>query len=536
MEKSLSNRIIKGTIIILVVGIAAKLAAFAQTSILAYFVGTSMHADAFHMISNIQGSIYPMMSTGVWTVFLPLYKKHLASGENEIASSLANKSISFFTLISIIIVILLISFAGPIVSVIAPGFEGVLKDTTVRLVRLSAPMYTFILAASVIAAMLQSHEKFFASQVREVISHIPPIIVAVLLYNKLGPDLGVNALAISLVVAAFCRILVELPFINWGYKYKPDLNLKSSEFKLMLSRMPSALISAGVGQLNTIIDASMASTLRITGTISGLNYSRRLINVLDGLLSKPVATALYPQMIGLISNNKEKELARLTVRIISIFCVLMIPASMAGFLFRKELIAAVYQHGTFTAESTALTKNVFGFYCIGITFSACSSVISNIFYGNGDTKTPMVLSIIGLASNVILNLIFIRFWKASGLALSTSVSAMIMLVLRLIFVRKYVKLDNKKILITALKILFASLIACIIPRILFGDASNVGTIYQDGIYHLFNTNRYIMLAASAVVAIPVYLLLIKLLKVTELNDLIDLLFKKFLKKRGAKQK
>lgn len=533
MEKSVGNRVIKGAAIILFVGVVAKIASFLYEAVLAYYIGTSSHGDAYHMISGVQAAIYPMLSIGIWRVFMPLYKSHMAKGERDVAESLANKSITFFSIISICVVILLIVLARAVVSVIAPGFEGEVRETCIRLVRLSAPMYTFILTASVLASMLQCHNKFFGSQIREVISHVPPILVAVILYRKLGPEKGVNALAISLVLSAFFRLIIEFPFMNWGYKFKPDFNLRTPEFNLMLSRIPSAMVSAGIGQLNTVIDKSMASMLRTTGTIASLNYSSKLLHVFSGLLSTPISTALYPQMIEYISLKKDKELSKLTVRIINIFLVLMIPISVACIAFRHELIAAVYQRGAFTAQSTFMTKDVFGFYCIGIVFTACNHVISNIFYGNGDTKTPMIISIVSLVLNAGFNFLFIKLWKASGLALSTSISVIILFVLRLVLSRKYVRLDTKKMFTTGIKVLIASLIACLIPRLIFGDASIVGTEYADRMGHLIYTNRYLLLAASAAIGIPIYLGLIKLLKITELKDLIDLFLKKLKKKKAA---
>ncbi|MBR4435619.1 MAG: murein biosynthesis integral membrane protein MurJ [Clostridia bacterium] len=533
MDKSVGSKVIKSTAIILIISLIAKASSFLYESVLAYFVGTSMQADAYQTISGVQAAVYPMLSIGIWKVFMPLYKKHLSRGETDNAESLANKSITFFTLISFAAVILIIISAPALVSLVAPGFDGEAKAICVRLIRISAPMYSFILAASVIAAMLQSHEKFLGSQIREVISHIPPILIAILFYKKLGPDRGINALAVSLVVAAVCRILIELPFINWGYKFKPDINFRNKEFKLMLSRMPSALMSAGLSQINAIVDKSMASMLE-TGTVASMNYANKLFLVFNGLLSTPIATALYPQMIEYISLNKKDELKNLTVKMIGIFCVIMIPISIACWLFRQELIAVVYERGKFTMESTMMTKNIFGFYCICIVFSACSHVVSNIFYGYGDTKKPLIIGIVSLALNIVLNLVFIRFWGAGGLALSTSIAEIIVFVLHCIFVRKYVSIDYKKILWTASKVLTAAVIACLVPRFLFGDSAVFGTVYQDGWHHIFHINRYALLVASAAIGIPIYLVLIKLFKVSELKDLMNIVLTKVLKKRKPK--
>lgn len=510
MGNSIGKKVFRGTIIIVLIGVLAKISAFCSEAIIAAYLGTNYQSDAYYMVSSIQLVVYPMISVGIWKVFLPVYKEKITKGFETQANDLTNKTISFFTIISAIVVVALILLTGPVVSIAAPGFEGKTRELCIRLVRISSPMYIFIIASAIYASILQCHDKFLGSQIREVASHLPTIIVAIFFYNKFG----INAMAIALVVGSAARLIIELPFVDWGYRFKPDLKFRNTEFISMLKRLPSALISEGVTQINTLIDKAMASTLP-EGTISGLNYGHRLMNVFSGLLSTAIATALYPQMIELIALKKENELSKLIVKIVDIFCILMIPVTVACVLFRTELVASAFQRGSFTESSTALTSGVFALYSLGILFIACNTVITNLFYGYGNTKTPMYISIANLVINVILNLILIRVWGVNGLALATSLSAILTFFVRMTAARKYIKLDFFKIFITALKVFLASVIACIIPRVVFW---------------IRPANKYIVILFSAIVAIFCYFVFIKLLRVQELGDVIEI-FKKKIRKR-----
>ena len=503
MNKSIGKKVFRGTITIVIVGILAKITSFIAEAILASCLGTTYQSDAYYMVASIQNVIYPMLSIGIWKVFLPLYKSHISKGEINTAYALTNKSLSFFTMISLAVVSILLVFAPVVVSIVAPGFEGETRTLCIKLARISAPMYVFIINAAIYASILQCHDKFLGSQIREVASHIPTIIAAIFFYKRLG----IEAMAMALVAAGVLRLIIELPFVNWGYKYKPDFKFNTQEFAQMLKRLPSALISAGVAQLNTLVDKAMASTLP-TGTVSGLNYGHKLMNVFSGLLSSSIAMAMYPQMIELISLNKKEELGRIVVKIINIFCVLMIPITVACVLFRMELVSAVFQRGAFDANSTALTAAVFALYCLGLFFIACNTVISNIFYGHGDTRTPMYISISNLGINVVLNLVLIHLWGVNGLALATSLSAIVTFFVRLMFAEKHVKLDNKVMLLTATKVLSATAIACMIPR---------------AIFWIHPMNKYFTLIVSAAIGVIVYLMIVRILKVNEINDLVGLL-------------
>ena len=494
---------------IVLVGILAKLSSFVAEAVLAAYLGTTYQSDAYYMVNSIQLVVYPMLSVGIWKVFLPIYKEKITHGLQDEAAALTNKVITFFSAVSFLAVGLLILLAKYVVSVVAPGFEGETKELCIKLVRISAPMYFFIIAAAVYASILQANNKFLGSQIREVASHIPTILAAVFFYKRFG----IEAMAIGLVAGGAVRLLIELPFVTWGYRFRPDFKFKSNEFSIMLKRLPSALISEGVVQLNTLIDKMMASTLS-EGTISALNYGHKLMNVFSGLLSTAIATALYPQMIELIALKKEEELSMLVSKIIDIFCLLMIPVTMACVLFRTELVAVVFQRGSFTAESTTLTSGVFALYSVGIFFIACNTVITNLFYGYGNTKTPMLISIANLVINVVLNFGLIYIWGVNGLALATSLSAIITFFIRIKAAEKYVKLDNKRMIITAVKVLLAAGVACFVPRVFFW---------------LFPINRYAVLAISFVSGAVLYFAIIKLLKVTEINDLIGMMKKKLRK-------
>ena len=508
-QNHIGKKIFRGTLVIVFVSVLAKQAAFLSEAINAAYLGTTYQSDAYYMVASIQQVIYPMLSVGIWKVFLPIYKDKLTQNNQASADGLANKMITFFTMVSLAVVVLLILLASPVVSLVAPGFEGETRSLCIELVRISAPMYIFIIAAAVYASMRQCHNKFFGSQIREVATHIPVILAAILFYHRFG----IRAMAVALIVGGLLRLLVELPFIDWGYRFRPDFNFKCPEFGVMLKRLPSALLSGGVHQINVLIDRAMASMFP-EGAVSGMNYGHRLTNVFNGLLSSAVATALFPQMVELISQKKLKELEKLLTKILSIFMLLMIPVSVACMLFSQDLVRAVFERGAFQEDSVALTAGVFTFYSLGLLFYASATVVTNIFYGFGDTRTPLNISLINMVINVALNLTLAHFMGVNGLALATSLAALISLGIRFFFVRKHVELEWKQLSLTFGKVLLASAVSCAAAWALVG---------------LLHLNVYLRLITAAAFGVGLYLPAVKLLRVREVEDLMKLLRKKLKK-------
>ena len=510
MSRDTATRLMQGTIVIVIIGVLAKMTAFLSEVILASYLGTSSVGDAYYMVTNIQSVVFPMLSVGIWKIYLPEYKSRVTRGELQTAQEITNTSITFFTLTALVVVGLLILFAGPVVSLVAPGFQSQTRKLCIELVRIAAPKYLFITAAAIYASMLQCHGKFFGSQIREVASHIPTILAALLLYRKIG----IRAMAAALVAGSVLRLLVELPFVNWGYHFRPVFRFKNPAFSSILRRLPSSILSEGVAQINVFVDKVMASLLP-TGTISGLNYGHRLINVFSGLLSAAVATALYPQMVELSAQKKMDALGRLVERVIRLFAVMMIPVSLSCILFRTELVSFVFERGSFNAASAALTAGIFAFYSMGLFFSACNTVMTNLYYGCGDTRTPLVFCVLHLVMNVILNLILIQKLGANGLALATSLSAILSFGIRFYASRKLISVKHRNVFLTLAKALVASAAAVVLPRLLFNR---------------IQMQNYLVLILSALFAVPVYLAALKLFGVSELSEVIRL-FRKLLHRR-----
>ena len=510
-KKSVANKVLRGTIIVMIIGLLAKIAAFVEEAVLAAYLGTTFQSDAYYMVWGIHTMFYPMLSVGIWSVFLPLYKSHLAKDEKEKAYALTNQLISFLTIISVFAVALLFIFAPAVVSVAAPGFSGETRELCIKLTRISSPMYIFLVIAAVYASILQCHDRFLGSQIREVVSHVPTIVAAIFFYRVWG----IEAMAISLIVAGILRLLIELPFVTWGYKFRADLHFKSQEFSLLLRRLPPALVSAGVAQFNALVDKAMASTLP-EGNVSSLNYGYKLTNVFSGFLSAAISTALYPQMVELIALKKKEELGRLMTKIINLFCILMVPVTLACILFRSELVSAAFERGAFDGNSASAASGVFALYSLGLFFSACNTLFNNVFHGYGDTKKAMYINTAYLITNILLNIAFIQIWGANGLALATSLSTIVSFFIRFVLLKQYVVLKRGYLCITWTKVMLASAVACIIPRSLFW---------------LCDANKYLVLISSASMGCVLYLGMIKLLRIRELSDLVGLVKQKFIKRQ-----
>jgi putative peptidoglycan lipid II flippase len=104
--------------------------------------------------------------------------------------------------------------------------------------------------------------------------------------------------------------------------------------------------------------------------------------------------------------------------------------------FGGPVVQIMYERGAFGAAATTMTTQALMWYSLRICFAAVSGIIVYVFYTLHDTKTPVYCSCASVAVNVVLNLILVRVMAHSGLALATSVAAVVNAVLLWIAFRR----------------------------------------------------------------------------------------------------
>ena len=505
-KSSIRSKLASGTLIILTVSILSKLTSFITDTILAAILGIGAKSDAYYMVSGIQQVLFPMISIGIWKVFLPYYKSKLTQNDVDGADLIANKTITFFELISLCLVLFLVFFSDLVVSFVAPGFDVDTHQLSAKLVRISAPKYLLIAASAIYASMLQARERFFASQIREIASYIPTIIAALFFYHAFG----IEALAIALVIGGCLRLLIEIPFVNWKYHFKPNFSFHDQDFVTMLRRLPSALIAQGVHQLNALVDKVFASLLPI-GSVTGLSYGIKLNHVFNGLLSNAIATAVFPQIIEMASLNKKNALALLIKKIVNLFSALIIPISTACAVYSVQIVTIVFKRGNFDERSVYLTAGIFMMYSLSLYSDAINEVLINTFYAYGDSRKTMHMSILHLMLNVGLDYLFVSLMGINGLPLGTSLSSMIILSIYMYYFRRHVQIDWTQCGSLFVKILISSIVA-IFPASLLIKA--------------FIPNAFFCILAAVIISAPVFFLMIRVLKIKEYQDLYSILLLK----------
>ena len=395
--------------------------------------GAGKNLDAFYAAFRIPNLLRDLFAEGALSVsFVTTFSKKMETEGKAAAFKLACQVISFVCLVLGVITLLGIFGSEWIVRVIASGFYSVpgKAELTVQLTRILFPFIFFVSLAAVYMGLLNSLGSFGLPASASTAFNAVSIISGLALGWLIDPGLGPNAIygfAIGTVLGGIVQFLIQVPrSIQMGFHFRWMPDWKDSGFRqVLMLTLPSVIAGAAV-QVNVLVNTQFASWLE-NGAVTCLNNAFRLMQLPIGMFGVAIASVVLPAVSRSAARTDMLNCREKISEGIRLALFLTVPASVGLAVLAKPIIGIIYQHGAFTAYSTAQTAMALQAYTIGLAGYACIKVLAPSFYAIDLPKTPVRISITGIAINIVLNSMFIFVFKFGlvGLALSTSLVALV---------------------------------------------------------------------------------------------------------------
>jgi putative peptidoglycan lipid II flippase len=203
---------------------------------------------------------------------------------------------------------------------------------------------------------------------------------------------------------------------------RPKWNRQNSGVKKIFKLMIPAMFGVSVSQINLLLDTLLASFL-VTGSISWLYYSDRLVEFPLGVFGIALATVILPSL-------SKKHAAASTVAFSNTIdwalrwvFIIATPAAIGLIFLAEPLLLTLFQYGEFTAEHAYQASLSLMAYGLGLLPFIFIKVLAPGYYARQDTKTPVKIGIIAMVVNMVLNIILMLQFAHVGLALATALSA-----------------------------------------------------------------------------------------------------------------
>lgn len=406
--------------------LASRILGFLRDMILARLFGAGLVSDAFFVAYRIPNMLRELFAEGSMSAaFIPVFTETLTRQNRKEARRLASATFTTLLCVVSLITLLAILMAPWIVRAIAPGFQDTLGkfNLTVMLSRFMFPYLIFISLAALTMGMLNSLRAFAAPAASPVLFNVFIISAALWLSPQLTePIFGV---AIGVAVGGLAQLLIQIPSLRrQGMLPSFHWNPSHPGVKRIGWLLLPAMLGLSVTQVNILVNTLLASYLP-EGSQTYLFYGMRLVLFPLGIFGVALGTAILPSLSKQAAEGKISELKKTLAFGLRMVFFIILPSMVGLIVLRVPIIHLFFEHGAFTPEATTGTATALVFYAIGLPAFAGVRIVVAAFYSLKDTKTPVKVAGLAMGVNIILNLALMGPLAHGGLALATSLSAVL---------------------------------------------------------------------------------------------------------------
>jgi putative peptidoglycan lipid II flippase len=451
---SQQNSVLSAASLIMVMIVVSMVLGLIRQRVLAsYFTPDSL--SLFFAAFRLPDAIFQVLVFGTFSsAFIPVFTRTLREGEAR-AWLLAGKIVSIGLAIFLFAVAIVGFGAVKIYSVIAPGY-GIAGTTEIAfLARILFAAQGFFVISYVLTGVLESLRRFLIPALAPIFYNLGIILGTVIL----TPYLGLTAPAVGVVIGAFAHFIIQYPLsrklgFRFTLDFKPDEGVKKIG-QLALPRV----IDLAFDQIGKSAELFLSSIIsQASYTYYTFANSLQLLPVT--LFGTSLAKAVLPMLSHVEGNWKEYRKILLAAIYQAMFFTL--PLSAALIALRIPVVRLIYGTKIFDWEATVQTGTILSVFAISIIFQTLMSVLTRAFFAIHDTKTPVIISFIGLTILVIGDFTLVKGFHFDiwALAASFAVSTLIEAIILLILIDKRVgEIFNTKFLIHSLKIIIATVIS-----------------------------------------------------------------------------
>lgn len=515
--------------------LASRVLGLVREQVFAVFFGASLAMDAYNIAFRIPNLLRDLFAEGAMSASLvPTFVKVRETEGAKRAWLVAQRVFVVLFLGVSFLSFLGIAFAPHLVAVYAPAFREIAGkfELTVSLTRILFLFFPFVVLAAAFMGILNASGYFFWPAFSSALFNAASIVSGLGLMFA-APALGIPpiaGMAWGVVVGGAVQAMSQWPSLRragFAWEKTPQTEnpwTHDPHLRNMLALMVPGTVGLAATQINILVNSILATSLG-QGAVSHLNYAFRLMQFPIGVFGVSLAAATLPEVSRLWSKSEFARVSEVTLQSLKSVFAINLPAAAGLAFLSVPIVELLFQYGRFSEEDTLATAQALAAYSAGLAFYSAVKVLVPICYAMGRVRISVVSSMLSVAVNIALNLLFIKplgFW---GLALGTSATALLNFTFLLGTIRFEMKRRGE--LSPFLKPLFASISKYLIVGLAMGALCMVANQAWIDLTHrlgwvLFGPLLLVERTSrvGAVIALALLFLFVvgKFIDLSELND------------------
>lgn len=423
--------LLKSGIIVSVMTLLSRILGLVRDVLVANLMGAGASADVFFFANKIPNFLRRLFAEGAFAqAFVPVLSAVHAQDDRKLSLDFIAKIsgtlgvIVFFTAIFGVLaspVIAALFGTGWFIAFINDEPDGQKFELASTMLKITFPYLFFITLTGLSGAILNTLNRFAVAAFTPVLLNVSIITCAWLFHEQFSTP--AFALAWGVFFGGLIQLAFQLPFLyRAGVLVRPRWGWSDPNVKKVRTLMIPALFGVSVSQINLLFDTLIASFL-MTGSVSWLYYSDRLLEFPLGLFGIAIATVILPALSrDHVSQDKDKFKRNMNWAL-TMVCALGIPSCLGLMVLAEPILSVIFERGAFTSNDVSMAGMSLLAYASGLVSFMLIKIFAPGYYARQDTKTPVKFGIIAMIANMAFNVIFAIPFGYVGLAIATSLSA-----------------------------------------------------------------------------------------------------------------
>jgi putative peptidoglycan lipid II flippase len=543
----MADRTLRSAAVMAAGTVLSRLLGFIRIALLAAAIGTALRGDIFTAANTIPNSLYILLAGGVFnTVLVPQLVRAIKNHDDG-GQDFTNRILTFGFVVLAIVTVACVLLAPAIAELYLPKelhdpSRMTEKANMIMFVRLCLPQIFFYGAFVLVGQVLNARRRFGPMMWAPIANNIVACasIVVFLLIYRVGDNPPTYShgeellLGLGHTVGIAVQLLVLLPYLKAsGHTYRPKFGLRGTGLGHTARLGIWTVLFVAVNQVTLVVVTQLAIAGSATddpGAKAGLfAYSTAMLIILvpHGIVTVSLATAALPQMSALAAEGDTAEVGRLSARSIRQTLAIVVPAAAAMIAFAYPIVTIIAGYGSGKNNLTLMSYTLMTL-ALGIVPFTVQYFQLRTFYAFEDTRTPFFLQCVIAATNIAAAVIGVRVLldqahlRFSGVVLGGAFALaylVAVLISRPVLRRRVPRVPGAGIGLP--------LLAMVIAAVAGAGAGRVALwLLSLAIDWSGPLGAVLQLAVAAIVMLPVYAAVSRVLRIHEVNDVVSMVTSK----------
>lgn len=438
-EPSQSSHVLRAAGAIGFATLLSRVLGLVREQVFAVLFGASNMTDAFNLAFRVPNLLRNLFAEGAMSAALvPTFTR--VRQEKGVRAGWRLAGLVFRVLFVVVTLLAVLGwiFAPELVGLYASGFRQVPGkfELAVQLTRLLFPFFPFVALAAAFMAILNACGVFFLPAFAPALFNLVAIVAGVAMVRLIQSQghaahlVPIEGMAIGVLAGGVVQALCQLPALyrvgyHWPKSRPNDVSWKRDpDLRRMIGLMGPGTLGLAATQLNLFVNTVLATQLG-PGAVSYLSYAFRLMQFPIGIFGASLAQATLPLVSSQWASRDLKGVAEtLTDNLKRSFAV-NLPASAGLAFLGYPIVELIFQYGRFYSEDVRSTAWALAMYTLGLTAYSVVKLLVPVCYALGNARIPVFSSALSVGVTLVLNLLVYRTLGFGGLALGTSIGAII---------------------------------------------------------------------------------------------------------------